>query len=527
MKVIIVDDDIATVDVIKNTTHWQDLGIDEVFTAYNITDAKKILKEQLIDIVISDIEMPQGNGIELLEWYRREGFEGEFLLLTCHESFEYAASAMKLKAAEYILKPFDVDRMEISLRKLIREIEDKKNLAEINKYGRWMKDNPRQLFNGFWANIFSGKINSNRDAIKREIESRRLDIDAESDYVLILSKITDIEKDTARFASNLIMFICENIHMELLNNDPASFMVYSQQNKNNYTIVSICKNDGRSPLVYKTIMENVRENISKILEAQITSFISKPIKVEDFYENYLRESDLIDQNVGFYGTAFTEEDISLESQKLNITLDLVQVNELLARKNKIELMNMLKDILNQQTRDHSLTSESLYNLQQELLQCIYTYLGKKDISASGLMQDRALVNLEKACTASVINFIKWANYIIDVTFEYEDKIQKAYTLSDKINSYIAEHYQEDIGRTEIANELYLAPEYLSKVYKKETGISLNEAISIYRVKQAKLLLERGERVSDVAEKVGFDNYTYFSTVFKKYEGITPNQYKKK
>ena len=78
--------------------------------------------------------------------------------------------------------------------------------------------------------------------------------------------------------------------MELLNNDPASFMVYSQQNKNNYTIVSICKNDGRSPLVYKTIMDNVRENISKILEAQITSFISKPIKVEDFYENYLRDS---------------------------------------------------------------------------------------------------------------------------------------------------------------------------------------------------------------------------------------------
>ena len=158
MKVIIVDDDIATVDVIKNTTHWQDLGINEVFTAYNITDAKKILKEQLIDIVISDIEMPQGNGIELLVWYRREGFEGEFLLLTCHESFEYAASAMKLKAAEYILKPFDVDRMEISLRKLIREIEDKKNLAEINKYGRWMKDNPRQLFNGFWANIFQGRL---------------------------------------------------------------------------------------------------------------------------------------------------------------------------------------------------------------------------------------------------------------------------------------------------------------------------------------------------------------------------------
>lgn len=527
MKAIIVDDDIATVDVIRNTTHWQELGITEVFTSYNIAEAKEIIKEHPIDIVISDIEMPQGNGIELLEWYRREGYDGEFLLLTCHESFEYAASAMKLKAAEYILKPFDVDRMEISLRKLIREIEDRNNLAEINKYGRWMKDNPRQLFNGFWSNLFAGKIDSNKEKVKKEIESRRLDIDTGSKYVLILSKITDIEKDTARFASNLIMFICENIHMEVLNNDPASFMVYSIQQKNSYNIISICKDDGRSPVVYKSLLENVRGNISKILESEVTNCISEPVMVENFYDTYLKLSDLIDQNVGFYGTAFTEEDISTESQKLNVALDLNQVNELLSDRNKIELMNMLKDILNQKTREHSLTNEFLYNLQQELLQGIYTYLGKKEISASGLMQDRALINLEKACTASIINFIKWANYIIDVTFEYEQKVQKTYTLSDKINSFIAEHYQENIGRTEIANQLFLAPEYLSKVYKKETGISLNEAISIYRVKQAKLLLEKGERVSDVAEKVGFDNFTYFSTVFKKYEGITPNQYKKK
>ena len=86
---------------------------------------------------------------------------------------------------------------------------------------------------------------------------------------------------------------------------------------------------------------------------------------------------------------------------------------------------------------------------------------------------------------------------------------------------------ENIGRTEIAEQFYLAPEYLSKTYKKLTGRTIKDTITEYRIDEAKRMLERGERVSDVAETVGFDNFTYFSTIFKKYTGVSPNQYCKK
>ena len=113
MQVLIVDDDMATVDVIKNSVKWKELGVSDIFTAYNIQLAKEILKEHNIDIVISDIEMPQGSGIDLLEWFRREELPGDFLLLTCHESFDYASNAIKYQACEYLLKPFDVNVMEL------------------------------------------------------------------------------------------------------------------------------------------------------------------------------------------------------------------------------------------------------------------------------------------------------------------------------------------------------------------------------------------------------------------------------
>ena len=91
MQALIVDDDIATVDVVENSIDWKSLGVTEIFTAYNISRAKEILSERNVDIIISDIEMPKGSGIDLLEWIRENEIPGEFLFLTCYEKFDYAA----------------------------------------------------------------------------------------------------------------------------------------------------------------------------------------------------------------------------------------------------------------------------------------------------------------------------------------------------------------------------------------------------------------------------------------------------
>ena len=192
----------------------------------------------------------------------------------------------------------------------------------------------------------------------------------------------------------------------------------------------------------------------------------------------------------------------------------------------MEFMSALKDLLNEKMKSNALTDAALNRIEKEVWQVVYTYLGKKQIAVAGLLEDENLNSLEKRATQSVLDMIRWVGYLLDATFEHEKNVKKSFTLSDKINNYIYEHYREPIGRNEIAEVMFLAPEYLSKVYKKETGVTLNEAIATYRVEQAKILLDRGERVSNVAEKVGFDNFTYFSTTFKKVVGVSPTQYKK-
>ena len=70
INVLIVDDDMATVEVVRNTVHWEQLGVSSVDKAYNIEQAKKILLSKNIDLVISDVEMPMGSGLDLLRWFR-------------------------------------------------------------------------------------------------------------------------------------------------------------------------------------------------------------------------------------------------------------------------------------------------------------------------------------------------------------------------------------------------------------------------------------------------------------------------
>ena len=78
MKVLIVDDDINTVDAIRRSLDWEKLEIGEVCYAYEIAGAKKILTEESIDIVVCDIEMPMGSGLDLIQWTREHHISVNF-----------------------------------------------------------------------------------------------------------------------------------------------------------------------------------------------------------------------------------------------------------------------------------------------------------------------------------------------------------------------------------------------------------------------------------------------------------------
>ena len=102
MKVLIVDDDPNTVQMIEDSIPWEEYGISEIFAAYHGQMAMEIIGKEEPDIVISDIEMPQMDGMELLEAMEETlPTMPEIILLTCHESFQFAQKAMQYGVSAY------------------------------------------------------------------------------------------------------------------------------------------------------------------------------------------------------------------------------------------------------------------------------------------------------------------------------------------------------------------------------------------------------------------------------------------
>ena len=124
-----------------------------------------------------------------------------------------------------------------------------------------------------------------------------------------------------------------------------------------------------------------------------------------------------------------------------------------------------------------------------------------------------------------MDMMRWQIYLITHTIDYVTNVEQSGSVVSQVKQFIKEHYQENITRTEIAATVYLTPEYMAKIFKKETGVSLKQYLSDYRISKAKeLLADPNVHVTDAAQRVGFDNFSYFSTVFKKATGITPNEY---
>lgn len=93
-------------------------------------------------------------------------------------------------------------------------------------------------------------------------------------------------------------------------------------------------------------------------------------------------------------------------------------------------------------------------------------------------------------------------------------------------AYVNEHYTEPISRVDVARHIGVNADYLTRSFHKETGVTLVTYLNRYRINQAKILLAAGEKtVAEVAMTVGFSDSNYFSQVFRRETGMSPNEYK--
>ena len=119
------------------------------------------------------------------------------------------------------------------------------------------------------------------------------------------------------------------------------------------------------------------------------------------------------------------------------------------------------------------------------------------------------------------------NKIVEVTQKVENnRSEKSESLIEKAESFINKNYMKDISLDDISRYCNISSYYFSKLFKQETGENYVEYLSRVRIENAKKMLISSEAsIKEISYSVGFSDPNYFSRAFKKYEGVSPTEYK--
>lgn len=136
MKLLIVDDEIFAIQGILDGVSWEQLEFDQILQANSYAQAVQLLSQQKVDVVLCDVEMPDENGLTLIQWIREHTPETVCIILSCHDEFDYACQALKLDCLEYVMKPVRYDYLMQLLAKATGLVKDARHHRTLEDYGK-------------------------------------------------------------------------------------------------------------------------------------------------------------------------------------------------------------------------------------------------------------------------------------------------------------------------------------------------------------------------------------------------------
>ena len=528
MNILIVDDEIQTVRAIKHSIDWDKLKIDEVYTAHNISQAKEILSSSPMDIAICDIEMPQGNGLELLAWIKEHYPETESILLTCHAEFEFAKKAIELGSFDYLVKPIPFEELEQVIYRVVSKISSTRRLKEYSEYGEYWIKNQSMIAESFWSDLLQGKLSNNPTAIAQNAKKRNVEYRMDERYRLVLISKKRLVTKLDTWNQQLLDYALKNIAGEIIfgNVNSNSLIVLNGQL---IAILPEAKDRKHHSGNIKEVCKELIVACNTYLRCSVSCYISDFIYGEQLPEFYKKLLEIDKNNVALTSKIFdlNEWDRDLDSPIAALQALIQEWTTMLHQGQKEKLQQEIISYLHALETEDKLNLDVLRIVQHDILQMVYSFLQQKEVQAHQLFKDPQSQELYRNSTINIDYMRNWIRYFIDKAVHYTEEIAKSQTVIGKVKEYIHANLKNEITREDIANHVFLNPDYLTRVFKKSTGLSIIEYVTEARIKKSLALLNDSNLpISAVASEVGYDNLTYFSKLFKKAVGITPSEYRR-
>ena len=510
-RVLIADDERIIRDGISKMIDWTSLGLELAGTAEDGRAACELIGKLRTEIVITDIRMPEMDGLELIQTVQASRPETIFIILSGHGEFEYANQAMKYGVKHYILKPCDESEIEEALKAVIEELDQRTQAAELvqQMHANWEKVLPQVKEQFLKECVSTGKYNR----ADYEHYGRILQIEG-GPYQLLLfrpeSNCTLLER-----------FALKNIAEELIGEEQVR-------------VGTICEGD---VLLLISSMELQKlESIFDQLRAVYHSYYHRKFSIavsgEGGFERLpqlYREAIECMQYAFYLGDdqVITKEDVRFEgSDSMHPwQKEFVRISVAIKTGNREEAAELISCFFDWMTQ-HRVQIELAVNYCMELFLHVIRQSGEQELRfySAGAEQIAHMETLQQI-----------QQYITKVAMEiaeknYEHHVKRYSQVVDSILQCVEEHLgNQELSLRWIAKEvLFMNEDHLGRLFQRETSERFSQYLLRRRIEKAKSLLEdkQGYKIFEISEMTGFgDNNQYFSIVFKKQTGFSPSEYK--
>lgn len=523
MKVLVVDDQPDVVEGILDGVNWEKLKIEKAYGSNNAAQARSVLEREKIDILLCDIEMPGEDGLSLVSWVQEKDRSIKCIFLTAHADFSYAQKALQLAAADYLLQPASYE----SIEEAILRAEEQLQVERLSHVYAAMGKNVEREAPSFYKHLLRDYvlgIRTDGEEIAKKSGSFGF-LASEVVYRCVLIGLQT--QETQVMEATLLGYGIQNVLEELFSPGVSQVTVIPMEEGILLALLAFEKSEGKDG--YKALyrgMKTFYRFSQRKLELECSLYFGRqPITFPLLPEEYVRLKELHKNNVTRQGGVILPK---RGESTIKNKPDYAKWDNLLRQGFGSTVREEIHAYLEEMGNKGGLNREALFQFHEGFMQSFFGVIQQYNNKVQDIFNETFDYNEMLQAYTSLPQLLKF----VDFATEYVESKQKKETDDsrsqiERVLDFIQKNLVHDIGRSEIAKAVYLNPEYLSRLFKKEMGMGLNEYLVQERMKLAKSLLQSTSfPVSIVASKVGYTNFSHFAKVFKSIAGVSPSEYRK-
>ncbi|GGD49693.1 response regulator [Paenibacillus nasutitermitis] len=524
-KVLIVEDEMLVRLGLRNSVNWHKFNMTVVADASDGRTAWEWYSREQPDVVITDLKMPEMDGMTLISKIREKDKWTKIIVLTCMEEFDLARKAVSLGVSDYMIKlTMTEEEMEAVLQKTYQElqlrndIKPAKPVVQANSY--FVKE--KLLKDFMFYNIYSAQeFGKNVDELKLRLSPARLIL-----CVMEIDNYKDLAEKFRDEQGQLIKMSLLNMLEEILGNSGRGEAFYI--NDMHYAALFSFGDTASEQAVHQELhgtLNRIKEVIGTYFGVSVSFGISPIDNGFASLGKLYQEAQKALEHKFFMGTGLLIGSTHYRpdgqiADKIEALKHSPELSKLLGEQGAVKYNAKIDAFVKRLPEDKRMFNQFFCGLVQWISAACYA--SGEPYSALVLDYNR---NIQQCDTLDQMI----ADFKIFIS-EALDHVRNRKKLSKEVAAavqFIDSHLGQDISLVQVAEYVKLSSSYLSTLFKKELQVTFIEYLNHARIERAKeLLVGTYLKSYEIAEEVGFTEPTYFSKVFKKSSGLSPNEYRR-